>query len=79
MRRTYVTNVEDKAGSFLRAAKVISANGGNIVRTSYNKSVDSNTMFLDVSADDDSVFEILNFVPQSFSRVLSLKDMFMSL
>ena len=57
MRRTYVTNVEDKAGSFLRAAKVISANGGNIVRTSYNKSVDSNTMFLDVSADDDSVFE----------------------
>ena len=57
MRRTFVTRVEDKVGSFLKAAKIIGSCGGNIVRTSYNRSVDSNTMFLDVEADDESVFE----------------------
>ena len=57
MRRTFVTRVEDRVGSFLKAAKIIGSCGGNIVRTSYNRSVDSNTMFLDVAADDESVFE----------------------
>lgn len=57
MRRTFVTRVEDKVGSFLKVAKIIGSCGGNIVRTSYNRSVDSNTMFLDVEADDESVFE----------------------
>ena len=49
MRHTYVIRVEDKAGSFLKAARVIGSCGGNIVRTSYNRSVDSNTMFLEVA------------------------------
>ncbi|MDY5872337.1 MAG: hypothetical protein SPJ57_03820 [Candidatus Methanomethylophilaceae archaeon] len=57
MRRTFVARVEDRAGSFLKAARIIGSNGGNIVRTSYNRSVDSRTMFLEVSADDPSVFD----------------------
>ena len=57
MRRTYMTRVQDRAGSFLKAARVISARGGNIVRTSYNRSVDSRTMFLDVQADDAATFD----------------------
>ena len=57
MRHTYVIRVEDKAGSFLKAARVIGSCGGNIVRTSYNRSVDSNTMFLEVAADNESVFD----------------------
>lgn len=57
MRRTFVIRVEDKAGAFLKAARVIGSCGGNIVRTSYNRSVDSHTMFLEVAADKESVFE----------------------
>ena len=59
MRKTYMTRVQDRAGSFLEAARVISARGGNIVRTSYNRSVDSRTMFLDVQADDPAVFDAI--------------------
>lgn len=57
MRRTFVIRVEDKAGAFLKAARVIGSCGGNIVRTSYNRSVDSQTMFLEVAAKEESVFE----------------------
>ena len=57
MRRTFVIRVEDKAGAFLKAARVIGSCGGNIVRTSYNRSVDSHTMFLEVAADKESVFD----------------------
>lgn len=49
--------LEDRAGSFLMAARIIGSYGGNIVRTSYNRSVDSNTLFLDVFAEDEAVFD----------------------
>lgn len=41
----------DKAGAFLKASKIISFYGGNIVRVSYNKAVDVHTLFIDVSAN----------------------------
>lgn len=57
MRRTFVTRVEDRAGSFLKAARVIGSCGGNIARTSYNRTVDSRTMFLDVTADSKEALD----------------------
>jgi ACT domain-containing protein len=45
----------DKAGAFLKASEVISENGGNIVRVSYNKAVDTHTLFIDVSANKEQL------------------------
>lgn len=43
----------DKAGAFLEASRIIAGHGGNIVRVSYNKSVDLHTLFIEVSADEE--------------------------
>lgn len=48
----------DKAGSFLKASEVISANGGNIIRVSYNKAVDMHTLFIDVSGSKEQLDKI---------------------
>lgn len=53
MRRTFVTRVEDRAGSFLKAARAVASHGGNIARTSYNRTVDSRTVFMDVTAGSE--------------------------
>lgn len=52
MRRTYITNMPDKAGAFLTASRVIANSGGNIVRVNYNKAVDANALFLEVDASE---------------------------
>ena len=51
-RKTYITRMPDKAGAFLHASRVISSNGGNIVRVNYNKAVDLHTLFIEVSAEE---------------------------
>ncbi|MEG0693117.1 MAG: MBL fold metallo-hydrolase [Oscillospiraceae bacterium] len=50
MRKTYITTMPNKSGAFLLASEVVSRNGGNIARVSYNKAVDLHTLFLDVDA-----------------------------
>ena len=50
MRKTYITTMPNKSGAFLTASEVVSKNGGNIARVSYNKAVDMHTLFLDVDA-----------------------------
>ena len=55
MKKKYVTTMKDQVGAFLRASKIISSAGGNIVRVSYNKSVDVNTLFLDVSGTKEQI------------------------
>ena len=57
-RKTFVTTMPNKAGAFLVAANIISKYGGNIVRVSYNKAVDLNTLFIDAVADEDSLLKI---------------------
>ncbi len=52
-KRTYITKMPDKAGAFLKASRVISKNGGNIVRVNYNKSVDVHTLFIEVLAGEE--------------------------
>ncbi len=63
LKRTYITKMPDKAGAFLQASRIISNNGGNIVRVNYNKSVDVHTLFIDVYAEEkehERIFEQLS-------------------
>ena len=47
MKKTYVTSMPDHIGAFLKASRCFSALGINITRVSYNKAVDSHTLFID--------------------------------
>jgi len=58
MNRTYVTNMPDNSGAFLKACEVIKSNGGNIIRVSYNKTVDTHILFIEVTAEEEQHFVI---------------------
>ena len=47
MKKTYITSMPDHIGAFLKASRCFSALGINITRVSYNKAVDSHTLFID--------------------------------
>ncbi|MBE7046852.1 MAG: MBL fold metallo-hydrolase [Ruminococcaceae bacterium] len=47
MKKTYVTSMPDHIGAFLRASECFARLGINITRVSYNKAVDSHTLFID--------------------------------
>ncbi|MBR4308172.1 MAG: MBL fold metallo-hydrolase [Oscillospiraceae bacterium] len=47
MKKTYVTSMPDHIGAFLKASECFSSLGVNITRVSYNKAVDSQTLFID--------------------------------
>ena len=49
MRKTYVATMPNKIGAFLKASEILADLNINITRISYNKAVDSHTVFLDVS------------------------------
>ena len=47
MKKTYVTTMPDHIGAFLKASRCFAALDLNITRVSYNKAVDSHTLFID--------------------------------
>ena len=47
MKKTYVTTMPDHIGAFLKASRCFAQLGMNITRVSYNKAVDSHTLFID--------------------------------
>ena len=47
MKKTYITTMPDHIGAFLKASRCFGELGINITRVSYNKAVDSNTLFID--------------------------------
>ena len=55
MRKTYVTSMPNRIGAFLRASKCFSALGINITRVSYNKAVDSHTLFIDAEGTEEQL------------------------
>lgn len=65
MKENYITKMPDKAGAFMKASEVISNNGGNITRVSYNKAVDAHTLFIEVDADGDN----LKIITDKLSRL----------
>ena len=52
MKKTYVTKMPNHIGAFLKASKCFSELGINITRVSYNKAVDSHTLFIEVDGED---------------------------
>jgi len=57
MKRSYITTMPDRIGAFLKASRLFSELDINITRVSYNKAVDSNTLFLDVEGEPDKLAE----------------------
>ena len=55
MKKTYVTSMPNHIGSFLKASKCFSALGINITRVSYNKAVDSHTLFIDAEGTPEQL------------------------
>jgi len=53
MKKTYVTKMPNHIGAFLKASKCFSELGINITRVSYNKAVDSHTLFIEVDGEED--------------------------
>ena len=53
IKKTYITRMPDRSGAFLLAGRIISEAGGNIVRVNYNRAVDTHTLFIEVSADEE--------------------------
>lgn len=64
MRRTFTTRLPDQAGAFLEAGRVISRVGGNITRVSYNKAVDTHTLFLEVEGEEPQLAEIAGWLEE---------------
>jgi len=52
MKKTYITTMPDHIGAFLKASECFASHGINITRVSYNKAVDSHTLFIDVDGDE---------------------------
>ncbi len=55
MRKSYVTSMPNHIGAFLKASECFSALGVNITRVSYNKAVDSHTLFIDVEGTEEQL------------------------
>ena len=47
MKKTFVTVMPNHIGAFLKASRCFAELGVNITRVSYNKAVDSHTLFID--------------------------------
>lgn len=55
MKKTYITSMPNHIGAFLKASKCFSALGVNITRVSYNKAVDSHTLFIDAEGTEEQL------------------------
>ncbi len=57
MKKTYITKMPDHIGAFLKASKCFSELDINITRVSYNKAVDSHTLFIEVDGEKERLEE----------------------
>lgn len=55
MKKTYVTSMPNHIGAFLKASKCFAALNINITRVSFNKAVDSHTLFIDAEGTDEQL------------------------
>ena len=55
MKKTYITTMPDHIGAFLKASECFAALGINITRVSYNKAVDSHTLFIDAEGSPEQL------------------------
>ena len=57
MKKTYITTMPNHIGAFLKASECFAELGVNITRVSYNKAVDSHTLFIDAEGGEDQLRE----------------------
>ncbi len=57
MKKTYITTMPDHIGAFLKASECLASLGINITRVSYNKAVDSHTLFIDAEGNKNELAE----------------------
>jgi len=55
VKKTYVTSMPNHIGAFLKASECFSRLGINITRVSYNKAVDSHTLFIDGEGTEEQL------------------------
>ena len=55
MKKTYVTTMPNHIGAFLKASECFAELGMNITRVSYNKAVDSHTLFIDAEGTEEQI------------------------
>ena len=55
MKKTYATSMPNHIGAFLKASKCFATLSINITRVSYDKSVDSHMLFLDVEGTEEQI------------------------
>ena len=55
MKKTYITSMPNHIGAFLKASECFAKLGINITRVSYNKAVDSHTLFIDAEGNEQSL------------------------
>ena len=74
MKKTYVTTMPDHIGAFLKASRCFAQLGMNITRVSYNKAVDSHTLFIDAEGTReqlkraDEELAKIGYLPESTSK-----------
>lgn len=64
MKKTYITNLQNRSGAFLEANHIVMRYCGNITRVNYNKAVDEHYLFLDVEASE----EVLNKITAEMNQ-----------
>ncbi len=57
MKKTFITTMPNHIGAFLRASECLAALGINITRVSYNKAIDSHTLFIDAEGSSKQLAE----------------------
>ena len=55
MKKTFVTTMPDHVGAFLLASRCFAALEANITRVSYNKAVDTHTLFIEAEGTEQSL------------------------
>ena len=55
MKKTYITTMPNHIGAFLKASECFAELGVNITRVSYNKAVDSHTLFIDAEGSEEQL------------------------
>ena len=73
MKKTYITTMPNHIGSFLKASECFAALGINITRVSYNKAIDSHTLFLDAEGAPEKLAEAEKYLTE-IGYLQSAKD-----
>ena len=55
MKKTYITTMPDHIGAFLKASECFAKLHINITRVSYNKAIDTHTLFIDAEGDEEQL------------------------